>query len=46
MSKEEILDAYPELEKDDIAQALKYAAWLASEKTVIIPIKGVARAGA
>jgi uncharacterized protein (DUF433 family) len=46
MSVEEILTAYPELEKEDILQALKYAAWLASEKTVIIPIKGAASAGA
>ena len=46
MSIEEILTTYPELEKDDILQALKYAAWLASEKTVIVPIKGVASAGA
>ncbi len=46
MSVEEILAAYPELEKDDIPQALKYAAWLASEKTVLIPIKGAVSAGA
>ncbi len=46
MSVEKILAAYPELEKDDIVQALKYAAWLASEKTVIIPMKGAASAGA
>ena len=39
MSTDEILAAYPELEKEDIVQALKYAAWLASEKTVLIPIK-------
>ena len=42
MSTNEILAAYPELEKEDVAQALKYAAWLASEKTVLIPIKGAA----
>jgi len=46
MSIEEILAAYPELEKEDIVQALKYAAWLASEKTVIIPIKGAVGARA
>lgn len=46
MSVEEILAAYPELEEDDIVQALKYAAWLASEKTLIIPVKGAASAGA
>lgn len=38
MSTDEILAAYPELEKEDIVQALKYAAWLASEKTVLIPM--------
>lgn len=41
MSAAEILAAYPELEKEDIVQSLQYAAWLASEKTVYIPIKGV-----
>lgn len=46
MSTDEILAAYPELEKEDIVQALKYAAWLASEKTVLIPIKGAAVATA
>ena len=42
MSSNDILAAYPELEKEDISQALKYAAWLASEKTVLIPIKEAA----
>lgn len=32
MSKQEILSEYPDLEPDDINQALKYAAWLASEE--------------
>ncbi len=40
MSKEEILKAYPELEEEDIVQALKYAAWLSSEKARPIPLKG------
>ncbi len=40
MSKEEILKAYPELEEEDIVQALKYAAWLSSEKVRPIPLKG------
>lgn len=39
MSKQKILDAYPELEKEDIIQSLKYAAWLSSEKTRSIPSK-------
>jgi uncharacterized protein (DUF433 family) len=31
MKDEEILQAYPELEKADLRQAIEYAAWLASE---------------
>ena len=33
MSIEEIIEAYPYLEQDDVRQALQYAAWL-SEETV------------
>ncbi len=43
MTREEILKAYPELEGEDIVQALKYAAWLSSEKVRPIPPKGVRR---
>ncbi len=32
MSEAEILSEYPDLEPDDINQALKYAAWLANEE--------------
>lgn len=32
MTQEEILKAYPYLEPEDIAQALKYAAWLAEDR--------------
>lgn len=32
MTREEILQAYPYLEPEDIAQALRYAAWLAEER--------------
>jgi uncharacterized protein (DUF433 family) len=32
----EIIEKYPELEKEDIYQAAKYGAWLASEKTIAI----------
>jgi uncharacterized protein (DUF433 family) len=39
MSNRDILAAYPELENEDIVQSLKYAAWLASERTVLIPLK-------
>ncbi len=31
MSTEEIIEAYPYLEPEDIRQALQYAAWLAEE---------------
>jgi uncharacterized protein (DUF433 family) len=37
MPQEEILKAYPALEEEDIFQALKYAAWLSSEKTLSLP---------
>lgn len=32
----EVTAVYPELELADIQQTMKYAAWLASEKTVIV----------
>jgi uncharacterized protein (DUF433 family) len=44
MTKQEILKAYPELEEEDITQALRYAVWLSSEKAKPIPLKGVAGA--
>ena len=31
MSIEEIIEAYPYMEPDDVRQALQYAAWLAEE---------------
>ncbi|HEC99871.1 MAG TPA: DUF433 domain-containing protein [Proteobacteria bacterium] len=37
MTKRDILTAYPELEEEDIVQALRYAAWLASEKVYSTP---------
>jgi uncharacterized protein (DUF433 family) len=37
MSKAEILQAYPELEEEDLTQALQYAAWLSSERTIPVP---------
>ncbi len=33
MTMEEIVQAYPYLEEEDVRQALQYAAWLASEST-------------
>lgn len=44
MTRKEILGAYPELEEEDIVQALKYAAWVSSEQARFIPVKGVAGA--
>ena len=36
MAREEILDAYPYLEPEDIQAALNYAAWLADESVHIV----------
>jgi len=44
MSERDILEAYPELEKEDIAQTLRYAAWLSLEKAKALPMKGAAGA--
>ncbi len=33
----EILEAYPELEEEDVKQALEYAAWVVSEKVYEVP---------
>ncbi len=35
-SKDEILQAYPYLEKDDIQAALAYAAWRVEEREVVV----------
>ena len=32
---EDVLADYPDLEREDVAQALEYAAWLASEQVVV-----------
>ena len=37
LSVQEVLAAYPELEDEDIRQALNYAAWTVSDKIVGIP---------
>ncbi len=34
-SAEQILEEYPDLEPEDIRQALEYAAWLASERVSV-----------
>jgi len=36
-SIQEVLEAYPELEAEDIYQALRYAAWLASDEIRGVP---------
>jgi uncharacterized protein (DUF433 family) len=33
---DDIVREYPELEKEDVHQAAKYGAWLASEKTSVL----------
>jgi len=35
-SFDEVLASYPYLEREDIMQALRYAAWLAEEREVIL----------
>jgi uncharacterized protein (DUF433 family) len=35
-SIEELLQDYPYLERDDIAQALRYAAWRTQEREIVI----------
>lgn len=34
---EEILNDYPYLEREDVLQALRYAAWLAEDREVALP---------
>ncbi len=36
MAPEEILEAYPYLEPEDIRQALRYAAWLADDRLLAL----------
>jgi len=36
-SIEELLVNYPYLEREDIMQALRYAAWLAEDREVVLP---------
>jgi uncharacterized protein (DUF433 family) len=33
----QIIGDYPELEEEDIRQAVEYAAWLANERTIVTP---------
>ncbi len=45
MTTSEIIDAYPELEPEDIVQSLRYAAWLTSERVRIVVPHGAASHG-
>ncbi|MGA8098664.1 MAG: DUF433 domain-containing protein [Candidatus Cybelea sp.] len=36
-SVEDVLAAYPYLEREDVMQALRYAAWLAEEREIVLP---------
>lgn len=36
VSMEDLLAAYPYLERDDIVQALRYAAWRAEEREILL----------
>jgi uncharacterized protein (DUF433 family) len=36
-SIEELLSDYPYLQREDILQALRYAAWLADEREAVLP---------
>jgi uncharacterized protein (DUF433 family) len=38
VSIDEILASYPYLEREDILRALRYAAWLADEREVVLAI--------
>lgn len=37
-SVQEILEAYPELEAEDVYQAIQYAAWVVSEQIQPVPV--------
>lgn len=33
----DVLDAYPELEAEDVQQAMQYAAWVVSDQVQLVP---------
>lgn len=37
-SIEEVIEAYPEIEVEDVRQAMKYAAWVVSDQIKAVPI--------
>lgn len=36
-SFQEVLEAYPELEEEDVRQAVRYAAWVVSDQVQLVP---------
>lgn len=36
-SVQEVLDAYPELEIEDVQQAMRYAAWVVADQHQLVP---------
>jgi uncharacterized protein (DUF433 family) len=36
-SIDEVLDAYPELEADDVRQAMQFAAWVVADQIQMVP---------
>ena len=34
---QDVLEAYPELEPEDVHQAIKYAAWVVSDQVQLVP---------
>jgi len=38
-SIQEVLEAYPELETEDVQQAIKYAAWVVSDQINLISVE-------
>ncbi|MBC7251050.1 MAG: DUF433 domain-containing protein [Anaerolineae bacterium] len=39
-SIQDVLEAYPELEEEDVYQAIKYAAWVVSDQIQMVPAIG------
>jgi len=38
-SIQEVLEAYPELEAEDVQQAIKYAAWVVSDQINLVSVE-------
>ena len=37
-SVQEVLDAYPELEIEDVQQAMRFAAWIVADQHQLVPV--------